>query len=110
MPGSSAVIRLNCGSRRGDNGALGRPGSLGRSNTLPEKTGHPPRVAIGELLRFVRHLADDETIAIDEIVARAEQATGHRNIALAHYMKAFGTIRHEPELRSASTSTNAPSR
>ena len=67
-------------------------------------------MAIGELLRFVRHLADDETIAIDEIVARAEQATGHRNIALAHYMKAFGTIRHEPELRSASTSTNAPSR
>lgn len=60
--------------------------------------GHAPRVAIGELLRFVRHLADDESIVIDEIVARAEQATGFRNIALANYMKAFGTIRHAPEL------------
>lgn len=60
--------------------------------------GHAPRVAIGELLRFVRHLADDDGIAIDEPVARAEQATGFRNIALANYMKAFGNIRHAPEL------------
>ncbi len=60
--------------------------------------GHAPRVAIGELLRFVRYLADDDTIAIDETVARAEQATGFRNIALANYMKAFDNIRHAPEL------------
>lgn len=60
--------------------------------------GHEPRVAIGELLRFVRYLAEDDTIAIDEMVARAEQATGFRNIALANYMKAFGNIRHAPEL------------
>jgi glutaminase len=60
--------------------------------------GHAPRVAIGELLRFVRHLADDDGIAIDEPVARAEQATGFRNIALANYIKAFGNLRHPPEL------------
>ncbi|CAN5233613.1 glutaminase [soil metagenome] len=60
--------------------------------------GHEPRVAIGELLRFVRYLADDDGIAIDEAVARAEQATGFRNIALANYMKPFGSIRHAPEL------------
>jgi glutaminase len=60
--------------------------------------GHEPRVAIGELLRFVRYLADDDTIAIDELVARAEQATGFRNVALANYMKAFGNLTHPPEL------------
>lgn len=60
--------------------------------------GHEPRVAIGELLRFMRYLADDDTIIIDETVARAEQATGFRNIALANYMKAFGNITHPPEL------------
>ena len=60
--------------------------------------GHEPRVAIGELLRFVRYLADDDSIIIDEAVARAEQATGFRNIALANYMKAFGNIQHAPEL------------
>ncbi len=59
--------------------------------------GHEPRVAIGELLRFVRYLADDETIHIDEAVARAEQETGFRNIALANYMKAFSNIQHPPE-------------
>jgi glutaminase len=60
--------------------------------------GHEPRVAIGELLRFVRYLADDDTIAIDEAVARAEQQTGFRNVALANYMKAFGNLTHPPEL------------
>lgn len=60
--------------------------------------GHAPKLAIGELLRFVRHLADDDSIAIDETVARAEQETGFRNIALANYMKAFGNIHHAPEL------------
>lgn len=60
--------------------------------------GHEPRVAIGELLRFVRYLADDDAITIDEHVARAEQQTGFRNVALANYMKSFGNIQHPPEL------------
>jgi glutaminase len=60
--------------------------------------GHEPRLAIGELLRFVRYLADDDAIHIDEAVARAEQQTGFRNVALANYMKAFGNIAHAPEL------------
>lgn len=60
--------------------------------------GHEPRVAIGELLRFVRYLGDDDAIIIDEHVARAEQQTGFRNVALANYMKAFGNIQHAPEL------------
>lgn len=60
--------------------------------------GHQPRVAIGELLRFVRYLADDDDIAINEAVAHAEQVTGFRNIALANYMKSFGNIAHAPEL------------
>ena len=54
-----------------------------------------PREAIGQLLRFVRTAAGDESIAIDEVVARAEQETGFRNIALANYMRAFGNI-HAP--------------
>lgn len=59
--------------------------------------GHEPRVSIGELLRFVRYLADDDGITIDETVARAEQATGFRNAALANYMKSFGNLAHPPE-------------
>jgi glutaminase len=57
-----------------------------------------PREAIGQMLRFVRELAGDDTIAIDETVARAEQDTGFRNRALANYMRAFGNIRGEVEL------------
>jgi glutaminase len=60
-------------------------------------SGHQPREAIGEILRFMRHLADDETIAIDEEIARGEADTGFRNIALANYMRAFGNIRHPVE-------------
>lgn len=54
--------------------------------------GHQPRETIGEILRFVRFLADDEAIFIDEKVAASEAQTSHRNAALAHYMKAFGNL------------------
>jgi glutaminase len=55
-------------------------------------SGHQPREALGEILRFMRFLADDPSIAIDETVAASEQRTGFRNIALANYMKSFGVL------------------
>lgn len=60
--------------------------------------GHHPKEAIGEILRFVRHVADDESIFIDRAVAESEKATGYRNFALANYMRAFGNLDHAPEL------------
>jgi len=58
---------------------------------------YEPREAIGDLLRFVRALADDSDIVIDEHVARGEAETGFRNFALANYMAAFGNIHHPVE-------------
>ncbi len=55
-----------------------------------------PAEAIAEMLRFVRQIAGDDTIAIDEDVARSEAETGFRNYALANYMRGFGNIRHAP--------------
>ena len=60
--------------------------------------GHMPREAIGELVQFVRYLASDDDIAIDETVARSEEETGERNRALAHFMKSYDTIHHAPDL------------
>lgn len=60
-------------------------------------SGHQPKEAIGELLRFVRYVADDETITIDNKVAKSETATGHRNFALANFMRAFGNLHHPAE-------------
>ncbi|WP_342212881.1 glutaminase [Rhizobium sp. CFBP 8762] len=54
--------------------------------------GHTPREVIGEFVRFVRSLADDETIVIDHEVAASEAATGFRNAALANFMKSFGKL------------------
>ncbi|NNH29250.1 glutaminase [Rhizobium sp. SEMIA 4085] len=59
--------------------------------------GHAPREAIGELLRFVRYLADDESVTIDEKVARSETQTGYRNFALANFMRAYKNIDHPVE-------------
>jgi glutaminase len=61
--------------------------------------GHEPRDALGEILRFVRSLAGDEAIYIDQAVARAEQDTGFRNAALANYMRAFDNL-HNPVERT----------
>jgi glutaminase len=55
-------------------------------------SGHQPREALGEILRFVRFVADDSSISIDEAVAASEQRTGFRNVALANYMKSFNVI------------------
>jgi len=60
--------------------------------------GHQPRETIGEIVRFIRFLSDDETIAIDPAVAASERATGFRNFALANYMKSFGNLVHSPDL------------
>lgn len=54
--------------------------------------GADPREAIGDVLRFVRMLASDESIDIDSDVANSEAATGFRNVALANYMKSFGNM------------------
>jgi len=50
------------------------------------------REGIGDILRLIRSLAGDDSIAVDGAVAYSEAATGFRNAALGNYMKAFGTI------------------
>jgi glutaminase len=59
--------------------------------------GHQPRESIGEILRFVRFLADDDTIFVDDDVARGEEQTGYRNMALGNYMRSFGNLHHPVE-------------
>lgn len=60
--------------------------------------GFAPKEALGEILEFVRFLASDEDIAIDPDVARSELATGYRNVALANFMRSFGTVTSPPEM------------
>jgi glutaminase len=60
-------------------------------------SGHAPREAIGELLRFVRYLADDDSVTIDSRVAKSETQTGFRNSALANFMKSYGNLDHPVE-------------
>ncbi len=55
-------------------------------------SGHRPREVLGEILRFMRFLADDPSISIDATVAASEERTGFRNRALANYMKSFGVL------------------
>jgi glutaminase len=55
-------------------------------------SGCQPRETLGEILRFLQFLAEDETIFIDQNVAASEKRTGFRNAALANYMKSFGVV------------------
>jgi glutaminase len=61
-------------------------------------SGHQPRDTLGEILRFMRFVADDPSITIDEAVAASEQRTGFRNFALANYMKSFGVLDNPVDL------------
>ena len=57
--------------------------------------GSNPREALGELIRFIRAAADDDSIHINEKVAQSELATGHRNFSLAHYLASHGNMRSD---------------
>ena len=49
------------------------------------------------VLDFVRRASGNASVAYDETVAAAERATGHRNRALAHFLKSFGNLRGDPD-------------
>ncbi|MBP1851025.1 glutaminase [Rhizobium halophytocola] len=56
---------------------------------------YKPKEAIGEYVRFMRYLADDDMLTIDRAVAMSETATGSRNTALANFMRSFGNLHHD---------------
>lgn len=60
-------------------------------------SGHQPREALGEILRFLQFLADDDSVHIDRAVAASEERTGFNNRALANFMKGFGVIENTVE-------------
>ncbi|CAM3226471.1 glutaminase [Paracoccus nototheniae] len=60
-------------------------------------TGRSPQQALAEVLGFVRAAAGDDAIHIDKAVARSEARTGHRNTALAHYLRSFGNLKAPPD-------------
>ncbi len=53
--------------------------------------------AIETLRDIVRALSGEPTIDFDLAVARSEQATGHRNKAMAHFLKSFRNLDNSPE-------------
>lgn len=60
-------------------------------------SGHQPKEALGEILRFIQFLAEDPAVIIDHAVAASEQRTRFRNSALANYMKSYGVLENEVE-------------
>jgi glutaminase len=60
--------------------------------------GHKPKELLAELLQFIRSAAEDDNIHINDAVARSEAQTGHRNMALAHFMRAHGNMVNQPDL------------
>jgi glutaminase len=58
---------------------------------------YEPREILGEFLRFMHTVTGDDTITIDEAVAKSENETGFRNRALANYMRAYGNIENTVE-------------
>ncbi|GAB3332265.1 glutaminase [Marilutibacter aestuarii] len=51
--------------------------------------------ARSRLLAFMRARSGNPGVACDEDVARSEAETGHRNLALAHFIKSYGNL-HNP--------------
>ena len=63
-------------------------GAIAIADTIME--GRSPDDLIDEIIQFLRLIADDNSISIDEKVAQSELITGDRNASLAHFMASFG--------------------
>ena len=50
---------------------------------------------VPHLLNMVRRLSGNPGIVVDEEVARSEEEHGHRNTAIAHFLKAQGNLKSE---------------
>jgi glutaminase len=60
--------------------------------------GRTPKLALAEILGFVRAAADDPDIHINKAVARSEMNHGHKNAALAHFLRSFDNLKNPPDL------------
>lgn len=50
---------------------------------------------IANLRDFARHLSGNQSVEYDLEVANSEKATGHRNAAIAHFLKSCGVIKSD---------------
>jgi glutaminase len=50
-----------------------------------------------DLLNFVRSCSCNPGVEYDEVVAQSEKASGHRNAALAHFLKSYNNLVNEVE-------------
>ena len=71
-------------------------GAIVSTDTL--LVGATPKETLAEILQFVRQAASDENIYIDPAVAQSEKRTGHRNWALAHFLRACENLHHDCDL------------
>jgi glutaminase len=56
--------------------------------------GNEPKEALAEILQFIRFVADDDSIGIDEKVVKSELLNGSRNASLANFMASFDRLRN----------------
>jgi glutaminase len=56
--------------------------------------GYTPDECLTSLLNFIQELSSDNTIYIDEEVAKSELDTAHRNASLTNFMKSCNNIEH----------------
>lgn len=48
--------------------------------------------SVNNILSYIRELAGNKNISIDQAMFQSEKDYGHRNAALAHFMKSYGNI------------------
>lgn len=69
-------------------------GAINVTDALVSHYGNPDDT-LGEILGFIRAIADDPSISYSERVADSEMEHGYRNLALANLMKSFGNLENE---------------
>ncbi len=85
----NSIVRLETLPERKPRNPFINAGAIAVADLLP---GDTVEERLGHFLTFVRDLAENPGIGVDTRVAQSESATGHRNRALAYFLKDAGVL------------------
>lgn len=90
----NSIIRLETYKKQKPYNPMINAGAIAIAGLIKGET---PEIRLERVLEFVRLLAHNSEIGVNEAVFKSERATGHRNRSIAHFLKDIGNIEGDPD-------------
>lgn len=90
----NSIIRLETYKKQKPYNPMINAGAIAVASLIEGET---VQIRQQRILNFIRQIAHNSEIRVNEAVFDSEKGTGHRNRSIAHFLKDIGNIEHEPD-------------